>query len=1084
MDDDADAQQHSLVDIDHDLHRIFNDHSQSHFNDAGEPIIPADALVDVFQSLADIYNGIHLLSSEEMDMLKALLASNPGLEVTPQILLDFIAEKAKHASSPHSPPKDQGGDSQDRERPLEDQLSDESNGSIGLPSGSLSRPPSRGPGGTTKNSLFDIERRQRSQPLNMAPSSWTTKRPMPAGRRKSIDAGSRSDSESFMNSPGGNNRSASRQRSRPPSNPTSPTFSHSGIFSPPTPSPAPSSYYGLSQSTGGTSPYSRPSSRNTYHSHSQSQPTTAFDMAHITSPPSSFNDSYTRSGYRSGYSSSEENAGPLNQSDSPLYDRGRRRDNAFMLATSRSSISPLPPSATNLDGAILDHRNDLTSADLSDMSSSSSDEEDDSALGLVMDRTVNASTTSLEPLERMDALQRANAELGRKLIEAEATLQRKLLEHESELEEMQSKLDEMRTELVATKREEKELRSKERQNMTQIAALEAEIVKVTRALDHARVTYTSLQKQYQEQCAVSEKYRDNLRIREEAVRTLREAANMHELETAKMSREQDSYEARIANLESELTIAQQAHAQLDEQKQENLLLKETIDRMRFEMDDMRSGLNLGLQQGLVGPPGSARGTISKSLGAELAGKMKWGVDDEGEEGTDAVRERREDEDSTASEEGSSFNSETAVELDGSAEEDVIQTIITKRKRKILSRANKTEIMTTQLFEESKEYSDSGAQYDLDYFFVADATQTDPEPEISKVVTASVDVQTGDVELSTPRLLSPASIAITLPRVMVEMEVQTDDHDMQVEEEEDERNDESLASSSSTIIPPTPRPITPVVDVKVHHDEPPAYTSVASSSAGPSLSLGLEGGEGDWRMAAELLKKWHRGAKIPIDGVPGGISEEAAAEWRALKEELGVECMVIDKIMERSATIPATPMSGPGAAADGASPQGVVKSGVSRIGRFYNIYNTYVYGAGPHRNEPKSPNSFLFNTLTSFARQAAMWAGASAAVLFFMGPYIAPAPYGGGPTYFDRYAWNSFNALHAGAGEGLVGPAGRFGLGGDWFGFGGGAGYAAGGAVAGAGAGAGGAAVDGTAAVWNILGRVGGGAARMARGWPT
>lgn len=127
----------------------------------------------------------------------------------------------------------------------------------------------------------------------------------------------------------------------------------------------------------------------------------------------------------------------------------------------RSSVSPLPASATNLDGGILDHRNDLTSADLSDMSGSSSDEEEDSALGLVMDKTVNASTASLEPIERMDALQRANTELARKLLEAEGTLQRKLLDHESELEEMQSKLDDMRAELVATKREEKELRSKE-----------------------------------------------------------------------------------------------------------------------------------------------------------------------------------------------------------------------------------------------------------------------------------------------------------------------------------------------------------------------------------------------------------------------------------------------------------------------------------------------------------------------------------------------------------------------------------------------------------------------------------------------
>jgi len=36
--------------------------------------------------------------------------------------------------------------------------------------------------------------------------------------------------------------------------------------------------------------------------------------------------------------------------------------------------------------------------------------------------------------------------------------------------------------------------------MTQIAALEAEIAKVTKNLEQARLTYTSLQKQYQEQC--------------------------------------------------------------------------------------------------------------------------------------------------------------------------------------------------------------------------------------------------------------------------------------------------------------------------------------------------------------------------------------------------------------------------------------------------------------------------------------------------------------------------------------------------------------------------------------------------------
>lgn len=90
-----------------------------------------------------------------------------------------------------------------------------------------------------------------------------------------------------------------------------------------------------------------------------------------------------------------------------------------------------------------------------------SDEDDDSALGLVLDRTTTSSNASLAPMERLDALQKMNTDLGRKLLEAERTLTGKLEDHEAELEEMQSKLDELKSELSSTKREEKELRSKE-----------------------------------------------------------------------------------------------------------------------------------------------------------------------------------------------------------------------------------------------------------------------------------------------------------------------------------------------------------------------------------------------------------------------------------------------------------------------------------------------------------------------------------------------------------------------------------------------------------------------------------------------
>lgn len=164
--------------------------------------------------------------------------------------------------------------------------------------------------------------------------------------------------------------------------------------------------------------------------------------------------------------------------------------------------------------------------------------------------------------------------------------------------------------------------------------------------------------------AASEKYRDDLRLREELIRSLREAATLHEVETGKWAKEQQSYEDRIAHLEQELDTAEQAHAQLDEQKQENLLLKETIDRMRFDMDEMRSAAapSLAANSGTS----SASNTISKSLGAELLGKMNaWGLDNDVEGDDD---------------EGSSGSAvDLEMDDDDTESEDVIQTIITRKR---------------------------------------------------------------------------------------------------------------------------------------------------------------------------------------------------------------------------------------------------------------------------------------------------------------------------------------------------------------------------------------------------------------------
>lgn len=919
----------SITDIEQQLQIIFNDHPDSFVNDAGDPVIPADALVDVLRAFSEVYDGVELMTDSETKLLNDLLRSNPGLEVTPAILVRFIAEKTKQ-SPPRSPQTDDQADlpgrgrTGDREIDHHRSSSNESNGDSTLYS-SGSRRSSTGPPETPSSgkSVFDTERRQRSTPLSTnAPSSWN-KRPAPAHRRKS-DAGSRSDSESFSESPSAFGRAPGRMRT--PSNPTSPSSLSADLsaFSPLT-SPR----------------FGRPPSRP--HSRASSQPQTHFN--------------YHSPNNDRGYSSPEDGDPTIDAN--PLYDyRGKlRRDDGFT-----HSISSLPMPRTGSDS-----------------------DEEDSVLGLVLDRSMTSSTASLQEDDRMEALTRMNAELRRKLMDAEKTLQNRLSEHESELEELQGRLEEMRSELSATKREEKELRSKERQNMTQIGALEIEIAKVSKALEHARTTYSSLQRQYQEQCTASEKYRDDLRQREELIRNLREAASLHEVENAKWAKEHENYETRIAALENELAIAQQAHVQLDEQKQENLLLKETIDRMRFDMDEMRNSAVAA-----TGGSGqsSATNTMSKSLGAELMGKMKggWGMQDEGEDATD------EEVDVSAE----------AEEDEETESEDVIQTIITRKKRKVASRANQLETKTFS-FEESKEYSDSATQYEPTLFSISSTTQTDPPP---KIIRQSLSTQTEGPSVEVLAVQTDPE-TIPIPRVTLEMAIQTDEIHEEPSRSPSPHTAESMASSSSTIVPPTPKAHPQPLE-SAHSDLPPAYNQINPR----------EQEEHDLRVVTDALQKWHPGAEIPFAPKPGGIAEESVEEWKAFNRELGVGCMVIDKIIERSEKTSGSRSS---------------KTGKARQNRFYNIYNTYIYGEK--------------GLASGFASQTALLVGASALMLLAIGQFRSPAIYSipGGPTYYDRQAWKAFNTMQ---------------MGGEGFGY------------------------DDTAAVWAFLGRVGGGAARIARGWPT
>ena len=162
----------------------------------------------------------------------------------------------------------------------------------------------------------------------------------------------------------------------------------------------------------------------------------------------------------------------------------------------------------------------------------------------------------------------------------------------------------------------------------------------------------------------SEDLRNTLRRKDEEIRNCRESLSLQQMETSKYLKENEAYEERIVLLEQDLALAQQAQTSLDEQKQENLMLKETIDRMRFDMDELRATLTSNTAGSGTS---SAPGSVSRSLGAELLSQMKddseW-IDDDDE--ADAA--------ATLKELGIDDPDENT---DG---EDIVQTIITRKKK--------------------------------------------------------------------------------------------------------------------------------------------------------------------------------------------------------------------------------------------------------------------------------------------------------------------------------------------------------------------------------------------------------------------
>lgn len=119
-------------------------------------------------------------------------------------------------------------------------------------------------------------------------------------------------------------------------------------------------------------------------------------------------------------------------------------------------------------------------------------------------------------------------------------------------------------------------------------------------------------------------------------------------------------------------------------------------------------------------------------------------------------------------------------------------------------------------------------------------------------------------------------------------------------------------------------------VALYADSPPSYTPGPSQSTTERMAaLSAEMSPVDRsELVMEVLREWHSTSHGSFDTVPGGVSRATLNDWQLVKKEIGINCAVVENALSRSE------VRDMDEATDRHSQRG---------NRFYNIYNTYIYG---------------------------------------------------------------------------------------------------------------------------------------------
>jgi len=212
-------------------------------------------------------------------------------------------------------------------------------------------------------------------------------------------------------------------------------------------------------------------------------------------------------------------------------------------------------------------------------------------------------------------------------------------------------------------------------------------------------------------------------------------------------------EEQIQQLQAELNKANHVHGEYVNQKQENMLLKETIDRLRYDLDDLRTAHANDSTKGGSSAPGSAKPSLSRTLGSELLRRLH--------PHEEKVTEEDSDNETTVEETVQAKGENT----DG--DEDVFQTIITRKRvrnifqtcfwfifnaiQKVITRGKRAATVQETVL------VDAATQYDNELFAQISGVQTD-EDEYKPVASTSRPGVQVKVEPA-----SPSSRLLQLPR---------------------------------------------------------------------------------------------------------------------------------------------------------------------------------------------------------------------------------------------------------------------------------------------------------------------------------